>query len=304
MTLGEIKELAAAGSLVGIFPDLPAEIYHSFTNYLSATQIGAWLRSEQHYASLLAGEKIDTASLELGRLIHLATSELQLFKDSVVVGPEKNRNTKEWKEFERTVPMGKTPLKPSELLEIITIANAIHAHPKVGGLFHQAHVELSFFGICPVTKMPVKCRTDLISQDFKIMGDIKSTNDARPEEFMKQSFYLNYHVKVAHYLDVIQIVTSVRPEMAALIAAETNPPYCVVPFVFDKDEEFTIDPLEVGAQRAREVRSEIALRLQEKSAAEAMGHTFRWRGYSDKFMPLTLPRFAARAEAQARGALV
>jgi hypothetical protein len=273
MNLEEIKARAAEGTLVGAFPNIPAEVYHSFTNYLSASQIGAWAKSERHYAAMLAKETLDTGSLEMGRLIHLAVGEPSLFKSEVAIGPEVNRNTKEWKFFAESNE-GKICKKPSEVEEILTIAMHVHAHPKVGGMFLGALVEWSFFGICPVTKMPVKCRPDLLSPDYRLLADLKSTSDAHPASFPEDAYYFNYHIKMAHYMDVIQIVTETRPELGVFIAAETKPPYEVVPFVPDKDEEFAIDPLEVGARRAREIRAEIAQRLQEKRGAEAEGRAF------------------------------
>jgi hypothetical protein len=303
MTLDEIKAKAAAGTLVGMFPNIPADIYHSFKNYLSATHIGAWDRSERHYEAQLAGDILDTASLEKGRLIHLAVGQPEVLNLEMAVGPEVHRATKEWKAFEASNP-GMICKKPSEVEEVLAIAKNVHAHPKVGPLFYGAMVEWSFFGICPVTKMPVKCRPDLLSADFMRLGDLKSTRDAHPDSFTRDAYNLNYHLKLAHYLDVIQIVTGARPEIAVLIAAETTPPYCVVPFVPDKDQEFGIDPLEVGAKRAREIRAEIAQRLEEKGEAEAAGQPFQFKGYSDDFVPLTLPRHVARAIAEEQGVLV
>ncbi|MGZ3686657.1 MAG: PD-(D/E)XK nuclease-like domain-containing protein [Bdellovibrionota bacterium] len=302
LSLNEIQARAAAGTLVGAFPNIPAEIYHGCTNYLSATQIGAWLRSERHYEALLAGTALDSDALEKGRLLHLAVGEPSLFKREVAIGPEVNRNTTIWKSF-AAENVGRICKKPSEVEEILLIASQVHAHPQVGPMFHGALVEWSFFGICPVTKMPVKCRPDLLTSDYLRLADLKSTRDAHPEEFPKDAFYLNYHIKMAHYMDVIQLVTGVRPELGIFIAAETKPPYEVVPFVPDKDQEFGIDPLEVGARTAREVRAKIAQRLQEKRDADTATQPFRWKGYAEGFVPMTLPRFAAKAEAEARGAL-
>lgn len=303
MTLDQIKAAAKAGTLVGAFPDIPAEDYHSFTNYLSSTQIGAWIRSERHYAALLAGGLLDTASLAKGRLIHTAVGEMDKFRASIAMGPDVNRNTTIWKNFVAANP-GKAHLKPDEVLEIMTIAANVHAHPTAGDLFRGALIEWSFFAICPITGMPVKCRADLLSPDYLTLADLKSTVSAHPNEFPKQAFALNYHIKMAHYMDVIEMAVGVRPTMGIFIAAETSPPFEVVPFVPDRDEEFTIDPLEVGALKARQVRAEISMRVKEKRMADAAGVPFRWKGYSDKFVPLCLPRHAAKAEAEAKGALV
>ncbi len=301
MSLDQIKTHAAAGTLVGAFPNIPAAVYHSFTNYLSATQIGAFARSERHYEALLANGLPDTDALEEGRVLHVAVGEPDLLKTEVAIGPEAHRSSAEWKAFAKLHP-GQTCWKPSEVQEILEAAKIVHAHPKVGKMFLGALIEWSFFGICPVTKMPVKCRPDLLSKNYLRLADLKKTVDAHPDKFPIQAFNLNYHVKMAHYFDVIEIVTGVRPELGVFIAAETKPPYEVVPFVPDKDQEFAIDPLEVGARKAREIRATIAARLAEKRVCEAEGRPFKWKGYSDEFAPMYLPRFAARAEAEANGA--
>ena len=300
MNLEELKDKAAAGTLVGAFPNIPNEVYHGISNYLSATQIGAWLKSERHYAALLAGGLPDSDALERGRLIHLAVGEPELFKTEVAIGPEVNRNTTIWKSFAAENP-GRVCKKPSEIENILKIAQNVHAHPSVGKMFLGGLVEWSFFGICPTTGMRVKCRPDLLSKDRLKLADLKSTSDANPKEFPRQAYYLNYHVKMAHYLDVLQIVTGVRPEVGIFIAAETNPPYEVVPFVPQPDEEYTIDPLEVGARIAREVRAQVAARLNELRIATASGELFCWRGYAEGFVPMGLPRFAAKEEAERNG---
>lgn len=303
MNLNELKAQAAAGTLIGAFQNIPNEVYHGITNYLSATQIGAWLKSERHYEALLTDQMFDSAALEFGRLVHLAVGEIELFGATVVTGPDVSRNSKEWKAFEAANP-GKSCLKPAEIQDVMKLANRVHAHPKVGGMFSNALVEWSFFGICPVTGHPVKCRPDLLSRDYLFLGDLKSTKSAHPDEFPRQAYNLNYHVKMAHYMDVIQIVTGVRPELGVFIAAESSPPYEVVPFVPDRDEEFGIDPLEVGAKKAREVRADIALRLAEKRQCEVDGKPFRWRGYSEDFVPMHLPRHVCKAIVEAEGAVV
>ena len=303
MNLEELKSKAADGALVGAFPNIPAEVYHSFTNYLSATQIGAWKRSERHYAALLAGDSPDSDALEAGRVLHVAVGEPDKFEDEVAIGPEVNRNTTIWKNFVAQNP-GKICWKPSEVEEVMQVAANVHAHPEVGGWFRGALVEWSFFAVCPTTGHPLKCRPDLISPDFKRMADLKSTKSAHPDDFPTDAFYLNYHIKMAHYLDVIELVTGVRPEKAIFIAAEMKNPYEVVPFVPDADEEFTIDILEVGAREARIARAQISERLKEKAAAEARGEVFKWNGYVKGFAPLCLPRHIARLEAQMRGAAV
>ena len=81
-------------------------------NYSGAKQI---LKSAAHYKAWLTAEQEDTAALKMGRLVHLASLEPEVFDRTVRLMPECDRRTKEGKAifeaFAATMKAGEEALK-------------------------------------------------------------------------------------------------------------------------------------------------------------------------------------------------
>ena len=92
-------------------------------NYSGAKQI---LVSPAHYQAWLDEVREETPALKLGRLVHLASLEPEVFDRTVRLMPECDRRTKEGKAifeaFTATLKAGEECLKKDEMDEVMAIA--------------------------------------------------------------------------------------------------------------------------------------------------------------------------------------
>jgi len=173
-------------------------------NYSGAKQI---LISPSHYQAWLKEERVETPALKLGRLVHLASLEPEVFDRQVRLAPECDRRTKEgkaiWEAFCTTLKDGEETLKKDEMEEVLAIAEAAQAgiesiasgYPEAARLREQV-VTGKHQGA------NIKGRPDLILHhaDGGAIIDIKTTMDASADSFAKDVAKYKYHLQAAFYL--------------------------------------------------------------------------------------------------------
>ena len=97
--------------------------------------------------------------------------------------------------------------------------------------------EYSYFVECPETGLKLKCRPDYENKNTLI--DIKSTRDASPKGFARQSANLLYYVQAAYYLDVYNLANHTNIKEFYFIAVENTAPWgCCVHKVKEYDIEY------------------------------------------------------------------
>ena len=85
--------------------------------------------------------------------------------------------------------------------------------------------ELSCFG--EYKGVDARCRPDWIDLKRGFMVDLKTTQDASPENFNKSIYNFGYHRQAAFYLSLFKEVTGIHLEGYGIIAVENKPPYAV-----------------------------------------------------------------------------
>jgi hypothetical protein len=236
-------------------------------NYSGAKQI---LRSPLHYQAFLNAEKKDTPALRMGRLVHLASLQYDVFQAEVHVGPDVDKRSKEWKEFKAGIADGVDIITADENTEITAIAKSVHgclADLKLKDCQMEEALECHYNGIS------IKGRPDLVGVNAEgetVVVDVKTTTDASIESFAKDVASYKYHLQAAFYLEL----TSAKKFY--IVAVEKEPPYASATYLLSDD----------SIQEGK--------RLMDKAVnIYKMCETFgNWPGYSDEVRSITIPKWA------------
>lgn len=146
---------------------------------------------------------------------------------------------------------GKTPIPARDYKDMLRMLTAVQREPVAGPLLIGAATEQSFFvyddvkvvdpdtGEVIEARVLKKCRTDAITSNGQIIGDLKTTDDVSEEGFGATIARRRYHVQAAWYLDILQLLYgSDAPLYFAFIAAQKARPYDVaVHYMTDNEIE-------------------------------------------------------------------
>ena len=167
-----------------------------------------------------------TANMKLGTAFHAAILEGEEYDDLIAVSPHVDRRTKAGKEeyakFLEGVG-GRTVITHDQSLLVDAMQENCLAHPQVTALLNRCYAyefqtEFEFDGL--------ECKALIDAcDDTGTVVDIKTTQDASPEAFMKQSANLLYHMQMAWYANALGVHPS--EANAYIIAVENSAPHAV-----------------------------------------------------------------------------
>lgn len=184
-------------------------------------------------------EEKDSAALLLGRAAHAAVLQPELFEAEFIIQPEhiKVRRGKEWDAFNATAT-GKTVIKQDDYDIAKGIAKSVAANATASKLLAACEDrEAAVFWKDISTGVDMKAKLDFISKNGAILGDLKTTTDASPEAFMKDSDAFGYDIQAAVYIDAVR-AAGYAPKCFAFIVAEKTFPFTVSIYTFDTDSDF------------------------------------------------------------------
>ena len=251
-----------------------------FAEYLKAPRISQsalkhFEKSPAHYKASLTIEDKDTKDKRIGRAVHCAVLEPNEFNNRYAVYPEKlDKRTKEGKalfaEFEESA-IGKEILSLEEYETAINCAKSVTDHETVKSLMSKGHPEVSIF--TELEGVPVKCRLDWYREN--IILDLKTTDDASPQGFLRSIFKYGYHIQAAWYMDCCS-QAGLPVTNFILVAVEKTAPYAVG--IYELDDL----SIERGIELYRCYLS------QYKECTESND----WTSYSREIVTLKLPSYA------------
>lgn len=226
------------------------------------------------------GNQSQTPAMLIGSALHKLVLEPDDFGSEFTVIPECDRRTKEGKavyaEFMEKCA-GKSLLTAQQMNDITAISDSVCNHPLAGKLLTGGQAEMSYFWHDKGSSLLCKCRPDYLKGRYCI--DLKTTQSARPEDFMKSAYNYRYHVQAYWYLKGLQCCGTDVDEFI-FIAVEKEPPYAVCVYV--AGDEF----LKLGEKEA-EKDLETYRRCKESGI---------WHGYDDEptIHTLELPVWARK----------
>lgn len=237
---------------------------------ISASDIKKMMKSMAHYKYYKDHpDENDSEALQFGRAYHKLMLEPDDFDNEFIVSPKFDRRTKEGKaayeEFLKNAE-GKEVINEDTYQKLLEMQVALYNTPYVKLLIKGEH-EKSFFWTDEKTGIPCKCRPDSFGQikGQYVCVDLKTTNDAETDHFMKDALKFGYDIQADHYCEGLESVYK-KPFKFIFIAQEKTAPYLVN--VLEADEYFMAS--------GKELRDKL---LEEYSKCL---ETDEWEGYMTK----------------------
>jgi hypothetical protein len=218
-----------------------------------------------------------TPAMAIGSAVHTHVLELDQWDARYVSAPDGiDRRTKagkaEWEAF-TAAATGRTVLPKADADLVMRMAHSVFSHPAAAMLLAlPGKAETTHMWTDAATGLQCKCRPDWLTDDGRLLVDLKTTEDAG-RGFAKSIAQWRYHVQASWYLDGVEQATGTRPEQFLFLCVEKKAPYAVA--VYAADAEM----IAAGAQTAARDLDVLAT----CKAASA------WPSYSDQIEPISLP---------------
>jgi len=249
---------------------------------ISKSHLDQVARSPLHYwARYLDPNRVitePTPAMTIGSAVHTHVLELDQWDSHYAIAPESiDRRTKmgkaEWEVF-TTAATGRTVLSRADADLVMRMGHAVFAHPAAAMLLAlPGKAETTHMWTDEATGLQCKCRPDWLTDDGRLIVDLKTTEDASPRGFARSIAQWRYHTQASWYLDGVQQSTGTRPEQFLFLCVEKKAPYACAVYAADADM------IAAGAQTAARDLDVLAT----CKAANA------WPGYSDQIEPISLP---------------
>jgi exodeoxyribonuclease VIII len=277
----------------GLYPDIPGHIYHQrVLGTANKSALDQVERSAAHYLAWLNGqEEKPTPAMLFGSAFHMGILEPERFMETYIVEPEfgdcrfkENKARRDaWRQSngiddKGRLPSGKILISPEDADHIGGMAEAIRNHPVVGGMIRDGFAEHTIKWTDEATGLVCKCRPDYYVPSLKMVVDLKSTQDARPDAFAKSVAEFRYHVQEAFYRDGF---AAIGEEITAFlfVAIEKKSPYAIR--TYNLDEEALV----CGAEEKDANMAALASAIK----------TGEFPSYTSSIEPLALPRYYVNA---------
>lgn len=171
-----------------------------------------------------------TPSLIFGQLFHTMALQPETFDNDFAICPNVDRRTKAGKEafaqFEADAE-NKTVVT-ADMYELAdAMCEALKQNEFVTKLL-KGEKEKPFFWVDDLTNEECKCRVDCLTElgDNLIIVDLKTTENAETEAFMRSAIKYGYDLQSAMYSKGVEINTGKKP-IFVFIAIEKKPPYAI-----------------------------------------------------------------------------
>jgi hypothetical protein len=252
--------------------EMPAEVYHK-VDALSKSLMTKALRSPAHYRAAVDGQSDEpTKAMQIGTVAHTAILEPHKLPEIVAIKPEgMSLVTKEGKAW-KAENEGKIILDAEEAADIDGMAHSVRRHPSFEPSHLDNKIEASVFAEDEETGLPLKARPDLWAEGIGLILDVKTTDDASEEAFLRTIQKFAYHVQAAHYIEMTGATDFV------FIAVERTAPYAVAAY------RLSPEWLELGFETRRR-----AIRIVHECTA-----LNSWPAYPTGTTTLALPVWVAR----------
>ena len=216
----------------GIYPDVPADEYHSWDAVSNSRLSTIHKHSPAHLRHELDNPSEPTPAMALGSALHDAVLLPDVYRERYAVAPPCDRRTKAgkatWAAFCES-SAGCTLLTDAQSEAVDGMSASVRSHPRVAELLAHptARTELSIVWIDPGTGLTCKARLDILADCGEwIAGDLKTTSDAKPAEFSRSVWNFGYHRQAAMYTDALAAHGIDCPHFL-FVAVESSPPYAV-----------------------------------------------------------------------------
>jgi len=229
------------------YTDMDNEQYHGDKTTISRSAIMDFKKSPRKYwANYLNHDKPakeQTTAMRIGNAFHMFILEPHIFQTTYLIEPSRvllkdaGREAYElyklqMNEIENS---GRPVLSQSEWGTIHSMAISLQNHSKAMKLIGDAEYEASYFWIDEDSGLKVKARPDIYHADAGIYVDIKTIDDASPENFSRSMAAYGNHIQGAMVQDAIAVSGQGKPvETVINICVEKTYPYSIGIYIIDE----------------------------------------------------------------------
>lgn len=227
----------------GIYPDVPAEVYHR--RELGVVNNGALKilagQTPAHYRAWVeeATKEKETPALIFGRALHSLVLEPSKFHREFALQPAfgdlRTKAARESRDAWLADHPGVTTLTEDEWSRLQGMAKAVREHPIAGKFFIDGMPEATCVYDDPRTGLRCKARMDYWREDLWMIGDLKSTEDASPRAFARSVVNYGYHIQDAHYSEGPRVIFGNDAPKFLFVVVEKSAPYAVGVYMLDVD---------------------------------------------------------------------
>jgi exodeoxyribonuclease VIII len=273
----------------GVYPGVPFDVYASW-EAINSSVLHHFGKTPAHAYAKMVGADEESASAQLGRLVHVAALEPELVASEYAVRPNVDGRTKEGKailaDF-RDRADGKIVVPQKDIDTARGIIRSLQQHPTAREAMYGSGVnELSLVWEDKDTGVLCKGRIDRLTAigGWPFVVDVKTYGKpATRWAFQRTVLDYGYHEQAAMYLTGLDALKPL-PEGAgfrkfAWLVCETEPPYAVR--VFDAEDE----ALRIGLENVKR-------HLQIYAECQKTGV---WPGWEEGLETCGLPAFAYKS---------
>ncbi len=164
-------------------------------------------------------ESEDTEAMQIGRIADILAFDADVFFDHFVIGPNARGNSTEWKNAAaKAITENKTIIKEQVFDEGLRLAQAIKRDPWGQQLIAAEDTETQtvLVWIDEATGLRLKARLDIVSEDIRVIADMKTMRDASSRGVSNAVLYLRYDIQAAFYLWGYHAVTGIEMDFVFL----------------------------------------------------------------------------------------
>lgn len=254
--------------------------YHAVSDYLSTSQIKPLLRSPAHLKAYLDNRDDDSGSPNIGTAAHAAILEPTSFLQDYAVYHGR-RAGKDWESFKEANP-GKKILSETEMNSVAGMREAVlsFADYPLAKAIEIGEVEKSIFWQDQQTGIKCRMRADLWTP--YALFDVKTIDDARPDNIIRQVLRMDYDLQAAMYTEGARHFSG-QTLPFIFVFVELKAPHGV--WVYPAGQSI----IENGTKK---IRSGL-------EACKRLLDTQNWHGYQNAITTLELPRWVGRKDVAA-----
>lgn len=241
--------------------DTPAADYHADTESISNSMLQAFIESPELYYGRYVSKQFpaeQSDAMDLGTVVHDAVlcggglSNLCLEIPANALDSNGHKRGKKWETYEYDHP-GAILLKPKEFASVRLMYDGVMANERAKAIIEaEGPVESNWKWTCSLTGMKRRARLDKFAERLLVIGDLKTTTDISPRQFLNSVVTFRYFVQQVYYQDAIHAETGELPQFV-FIAVEKKPPFrCRC---YDLDDVFV--------QRGEQIKNEALVALDK-----------------------------------------
>ena len=164
----------------------------------------------------------DTAAMRVGRAVHCAVLEPELFKTAYVVWEGGARRGKDWAEF-AIANADREILTESEMDEVAYMRDEVHANPDTRKLLEQKSGRSEITAIWRDTATGARCKGRIDRLNRNTFVDLKTTRSIDARLFGSQAYSMLYHGQMAFYAGGLATLGIDR--VAMVVAVNSKAPH-------------------------------------------------------------------------------